>query len=341
MKKYSTLKDIARILNISAATVSRALSDHPNINSETKKLVLTEAKRQNYKPNFIAQKLQNRRTKTIGLVVPEFKTSFFPLIISGIQKEITEAGFQLLITDSMESGQIEVQNLKLLEKNMVEGILMSITSEDENSELYNEIINSGIPIVFFNRVPSNVIAPKVIIDDYKMAFFATEHLIYSGFKKIYHFCGPENILVTRERRRGFQDAIKKHQLPITENSITLAGIHMDKGYDAMKSLIEKNDIPEAVFCFNDPTALGAMKAIKEFGLRCPDDIAIVGFSETILAQLVDPSLTSIAQPCFEIGVTAARLLLEQINLTPPPVPETVCLRAELNIRKSSINIHKT
>lgn len=341
MKKYATLKDIARILNISAATVSRALSDNPNINSETKKLVLAEAKRQNYKPNFIAQKLQTKRSKTIGLIVPEFRTSFFPLIISGIQKEINDAGFQLLITDSMETEKVEEQNLKLLERNMVEGILMSITKEDENSELYNDIINSGIPIVFFNRVPSKVIAPKVIIDDYKMAFFATEHLIYSGFKKIFHLCGPENILVSKERKKGFLDALKKHHLLITENSVTLAGIHIDKGYDAMKSLIEKNDLPEAIFCFNDPTALGAMKAIKEFGLKCPDDIALIGFSETEIAQLVEPTLTSIAQPCFEIGVTAAQLLLEQINLTPPPPPKTVCLRAELNIRKSSINIHKT
>lgn len=340
MKKYSTIKDIARALDVSIATVSRALSNSPNINSETKKLVEEEAKRQNYKPNYIAQKLQTKRTKTIGLVVPEFKSSFFPLVLAGIQKVIDESGFQLLITESQETMKVEERNLKLLESNMVEGILISMTKEGENSDLYKEMIDSGIPIVFFNRVSSKVIAPKVIIDDYKMAFFATEHLVYNGFKKIYHFSGPENLLVSKERKKGFLDAINKHHLSITENSLTVAGVFSDKGYQAMLSLIEKNDLPEAIFCFNDPTALGALKAIKEAGLKCPDDIALVGFSETEVAQLVEPPLTSVLQPCFEMGEVATRLLLDQINQTPPPEPKTVSLSAELNVRKSSVNTHK-
>ena len=223
---------------------------------------------------------------------------------------------------------------------MVEGILISITREGENSDLYQELINCGIPIVFFNRVSSKIVAPKVIIDDYKMAFFATEHLIYNGFKKIYHFSGPVNLIVSMERKKGFLDAMNKHHLPINENSVTKAGIFSDKGYEAMNSLIEKNDIPEAIFCFNDPTAFGALKAIKEAGLKCPDDIALVGFTETALAQLVEPPLTSVEQPTIELGETAARLLLELINQTSPPEPQTISLHAILNVRKSSTNVHK-
>ncbi|MDD3321698.1 MAG: LacI family DNA-binding transcriptional regulator [Paludibacter sp.] len=340
MKKYSTIKDIANALNISTATVSRALSGRCDVNPETKKLVIEEAKRQNYRPNPIALRLQNNRSNTIGLVVPEFKSSFFPMIIAGIQKVVDEAGFQLLITESQESMEVERRNLKLLESNMVEGILISITRDGENLDLYQDIIDGGIPIVFFNRVCSSVNASKVVIDDYKRAFFATEHLIYSGFKKIYHFTGPDKLIVTLERKRGFVDAMKKHHFNINDNSITTAGVLMDKGYSAMQRLIEKNDIPEAVFCFNDPIALGALKAIKEAGLRCPEDVALVGFSETEIAQLVDPPLTSVEQPTFEMGETAARLLLKQINETPTPEVETVCLLAKLNIRKSSINTHK-
>lgn len=337
MKKYATLKDIAFALKISTATVSRALADRWDVNAETKKLVLDEAKRQNYKPNPIAKRLQNRHSKTIGLVVPEFRSSFFPNVIAGVQKVIDEAGYQLLITQSQESMEVELRNLKLLENNMVEGIIISITSEGENSDYYQELIDGGIPLVFFNRIPSKIIAPKVVIDDYKLAFFATEHLIYNGFKKICHFSGPTNLTVAKERKKGFLDAMKKHRKEITENSVLPAGIFSDKGYSDMLSLIRKNDLPDAIFCFNDPTALGALKAIKEEGLKCPEDIALVGFSETELAQLVDPPLTSVLQPTFEMGETAARLLIAQIMQTPPPEPETICLIAKLNVRKSSIN----
>lgn len=342
MKKYATIKDIARALNISTATVSRALADRWDVNAETKRLVCEEAKRQNYRPNPIATRLQNKRSKTIGIVVPEFTSAFFPNVISGIQKVVDEAGFHLLITQSQESKEIEERNLKLLEGNMVEGILISITREGENDEYYQRLIDSGIPIVFFNRVSSLVDAPKVIIDDYKLAFFATEHLIYNGFKKIYHFQGPVNLSVSKERKRGFIDAMKKHRREITDKSIIIAGVRLDKGYLAMQGLITKNDLPDAIFCFNDPTALGALKAIKESGLRCPEDIALVGFSETEVAQLVDPPLTSIEQPTFEIGETAARLLLEQIEDTACiKTYKTVSLIAKMNVRKSSININKT
>lgn len=338
MKKYATLKDIANALKISTATVSRALADRWDVNPETKKLVMEEANRQNYRPNPIAKRLQNKHTRTIGLVVPEFNSSFFPNVISGIQKVVDESGYQLLITQSQESMQIEEKNLKLLENNMVEGILISISREGENSEYYQSLINSGIPVVFFNRVSSKVIAPKVKIDDYKMAFFATEHLIYNGFQKIYHLTGPTNLIVSADRQRGFLDAMKKHNKPLYPNSVSEAGVFLDTGYAAMQHLIIKNDLPDAIFCFNDPTAFGALKAIKEAGLKCPDNIALVGFSETEVAQLIDPPLTSVEQPTFEMGETAARLLLEQINNANPPESKTVSLTAKLNIRKSSINI---
>lgn len=339
MKKYATLKDIANALRISTATVSRALADRWDVNAETKRMVCEEAKRQNYKPNPIAKRLQNRHSKTIGLVVPEFKSSFFPNVIAGVQKVIDEAGYQLLITQSQESMEVELRNLKLLENNMVEGIIISISSEGENTEYYQELIDGGIPIVFFNRVPSKILAPKVIIDDYKLAFFATEHLIYNGFKKIYHFAGPTNLTVAKERKRGFIDAMKKHHKEVSDKTVLTAGVFSDKGYYSMLSLLQKNDMPDAIFCFNDPTALGALKAIKEEGLNCPKDIALVGFSETELAQLVDPPLTSIEQPTFEMGETAAKLLFEQINEINPPEPATICLLAKMNIRKSSINTH--
>lgn len=337
MKKYATLKDIATALKISTATVSRALADRLDVNSETKKIVKEEALRQNYRPNPMATRLKTQHSKTIGLVVPEFRSSFFPNIIAGIQKVIDENGYQLLITQSNESYEIEENNLKLLENNRVEGILISITREGENSDLYQNMIDSGIPLVFFNRVCTKVIAPKVILEDYKLAFFATEHLIYNKFKKIIHFAGPDKLSVTRERKKGFLDAMAKHHREINSDSVVVSGVYRMNGYETMKNLIEMNNLPDAIFCFNDPTALGALKAIKEAGLNCPDDIALVGFSETEVAELVDPPLTSIEQPTFQMGETAARLLLDQINQNPPPEANTVCLNGQMHTRKSSLN----
>lgn len=338
MKKYTTIKDIARSLNVSTATVSRALADRWDVNAETKKKVLEEANRLNYRPNPIATRLKNKRSKTIGLVVPEFQSAFFPQVIAGIQKVVDEAGFQLLITQSQESNEIEAKNLRLLEDNRVEGILLSISRDGGNDEYYKQLICSGIPMVFFNRISTQVDAPKVVIDDYKLAFFATEHLIYNGFKKIFHFQGPVNLTVTKERKRGFINAMKKHQMEMDDKSIITAGVLAEKGYAAMQKLIFEGDLPEAIFCFNDPTALGILRAMKEAGLRCPEDIALVGFSETEIAQLIEPPLTSIKQPTFEIGETAAKLLLEQIETEGKAPFRTESLTAKMNIRKSSINL---
>jgi LacI family transcriptional regulator len=191
---------------------------------------------------------------------------------------------------------------------------------------------------FFNRVPSLVEAPKVIIDDYKLSFFATEHLIYNGFKKIYHFQGPVNLSVAKERKRGFINAMKKHHREITDKSVITAGVLSEKGYIAMQKLILESDLPDAIFCFNDPTAFGVLKAMKEAGLKCPEDIALVGFSESEIAQLIEPPLTSIKQPTFEIGETAAKLLFEQINSESKVPYRTECLIAKMNIRKSSLNV---
>lgn len=338
MKKYATIKDIAKALNISIATVSRALSNSGDVNLETKKMVLEEAERQNYKPNIIAQRLQTKRSKTIGIVIPEFKSTFFPNAILGIQSVLQEEGFQLLITQSNESIEEEVHNLRLLENNMVEGIIISIICEGNNAKCYQDIINGGIPIVFFNRVNPQIDAPKVIIDDYKYAFFATEHLIYSGFKDIIHFGGPKDLIIAKDRKKGFVDAMKKHHLPISDDSFIDTGISMDNGYDATLKLIAQDKLPEAIFCISDRVAIGVMQALKEKGIPCPDRVALMGFTETEMARFLDPPLTSVEQPTYEIGKTAARLLLEKIN-NPFCENKEIVLPAKINIRKSSFNIN--
>lgn len=343
MKRSATIKDIAKELNISTSTVSRALTDRWDVNVETRRQVLEVAKKLNYIPNPMAIRLLRKRSKIIGLVVPEFQNSFFPTIIIAIQKVLEKEGYQLLITQSNESSEDEEKNLHLLQNSMVEGILISVTKERENVSLYKEIIESGIPIVFFNRVCTEIDTSKVIIDDVKMAFFAVEHLIYSGRKRIAHFEGPKTLELSEKRKKGYIDALSKHKFPVDPSLIVPSGVMMEKGYEAMKNLIRQNNIPDAIFAFCDPVAIGVMKALKENGIRIPEDVAIVGFSESRSALLVEPNLTTVAQPLQEIGETAARLLIDEINNNineQPVVHETVKLSACLNIRESSVSRKK-
>ncbi|WP_421918894.1 LacI family DNA-binding transcriptional regulator [Marinifilum sp.] len=332
--KHITIKDIAKKLNLSISTVSRAFNDKYDIRKETKELILETAKELNYHPNPIAKKLIQQRSFNIGIVVPEFINDFFPKVIIGAQEILFEKGYQVLITQANQSIQMEKSNVKTLVDNMVDGLIISLMGDD-NVEYYQELIESGLPIVCFNRTNENLKTPKVIFDDYKWSFFATEHLIHEGYKRIYHLAGPSNLSLSKNRKLGFIDANKKHKIELTENQIVPAGFMMEDGKNAAEELIAKNDIPDAIFAANDPAAIGAMKVFKEHGYKIPEDIAFVGFSESGLALHVDPPLTSVEQPTTEIGRSIARLLIQQIENPNDFKPQTLILNGKLNIRQSS------
>lgn len=335
MKKHTTIKDIARELGISTSTVSRALSGSWDVKEETRDLVRKTAETMHYHPNPMAVGLITKKSRTIGLVVPELQNSFFSIIINGIQRILNEAGYQLLITQSDESAEIENRNLQLLKNNMVDGIIISTTANSEqNVDLYNELINDGVPLVFFNRVCTKVEAPKIVINDVKMSFWAAEHLIYSGYKRIAHLSGPDDLSLTKERKAGYMQALRKHNMPINPDMIVRAGIYRQDGEEAMKRMLDAGIRPDAVFAFNDPVAIGAMREIKRRGLRIPDDIAMVGFSESRSALIVEPNLTTIAQPLIEMGEIAAQFILRQANGESVGAP-VIELDAKLNIRESS------
>ena len=336
--KHITIKDVARSLNVSISTVSRAFNDKYDIKKETREYILKKAKEMGYHPNPIAKKLLSQRSFNVGVVVPEFINPFFPEVIMGIQDVFFKAGYQVLIMQSNESAKNELENLKVLENNMVDGIILSILQETENIEYYKHLIEQGFPIVLFNRTTDKLNVSKVTFDDYKWAFFATEHLIYQGYKNIVHFSGPENLEISRQRIKGFTDALKKHKIQINPAQIIKSGLMILDGEREMQKLIEKDQIPEAVFCVNDPTAFGVMKTLRRNGFKIPNDVAVVGFTETKTADLLDPPLTSVAQPTFEMGQIAAKLLLDQINSTNLFIPQTIVLNGRLNIRESSVKI---
>ena len=244
----------------------------------------------------------------------------------------------MLIMQSNESYINELENVKALENNMVDGMILSLSMETKNVEYYKKMIAQGFPLVLFNRVSNELETHKVLLDDYKWTFFATEHLIYQGYKKIFHFSGPAGLMFSQNRKSGFMDAHRKHKMEIENSSIIETGLMICDGEREMERLIKNDNVPEAIFAVNDPTAIGAMKALKKYGYKIPKDVALVGFTETQLAELIDPPLTSVAQPTHEIGRTAARLLLDQIESNGIFVPQTVILNGRLNIRESSMKI---
>lgn len=336
--KHITIKDVAKRLNCSISSISRAFNDKYDIKKETRELILATAKEMGYSPNPMAKSLLKQCSNQIGVVVPEFINSFFPEVIIGIQEVFFKKGYQVLIMQSNESYINEIENVKALENNMVDGIILSLSPGTENLEYYKKLISRGFPLVLFNRVSNELETHKVLLDDYKWAFFATEHLIYQGYKKIIHFSGPSGLILSQNRKKGFIDAHRKHKLPFDDNSIIETGLQISDGEREMEKLIKRNNLPNAIFAVNDLTAIGAMKVLKKNGLKIPDEVALVGFSETLFAELIDPPLTSVVQPTYEIGRTAALLLLDQIESKGIFVPQTVILNGRLNIRESSMKL---
>ena len=332
--RHTTITDIAKKLGISESTVSRALSDHPDIKQETKELVRKVAKEMHYIPNPIARSLKNNRTTTIGVIVPEIKHDFFSSAISGIEEVAYHAGYTIIVCQSNESYDREIINTNALIRHRVAGLIVSISQTTVNSEHFQDVLRRKIPLVFFDRVCEDIVASKVIIDDHKSALNAVKYLIHKGYKKIVHFAGPKELIISNKRMKGYIEAIQEAQVSLEEHSIYHGGLHEQDGYRSMDSLLKMNIIPDAIFAVNDPVAIGALQRIKEAGMKVPDNIALVGFSNNIIATLVDPPLTTVSQPSFEMGKKSAELLLQMIE-DEEYKPQTIVLDTELVERHSA------
>ncbi len=336
IKSRVTIKDIAKALNLSTSTVSRALADRWDVNPETRKAVVELAEKLNYMPNPISLNLKHRQSFSVGMIIPEFINSFFPEIIMGIQSVLEPEGYRLLISQSNESAELEMKNMRSLEAKMVDGFIVSVSTETTDMEYFQTLIDNHFPLVFFNRVARNVPVSRVIIDDCKWAFVATEHLIEQGCRRIVHLAGPESLDVSAERIRGYKDALIRHGLPVDESLIIPCGLLMEKGILGAMQILEMPVLPDGIFAINDPVAIGAMKTLKKNGIRIPEDIAVVGFTESKMAMIIEPNLTSIEQPTFAMGKAAAELLLEQIKSNCEVTQRTIVLEAKINIRESSL-----
>lgn len=336
-----TIKDIARELGISPSTVSRALKDHPDISIATKKAVNELADKLNYQPNTVALNLRQRKTNTIGVIIPEIVHFFFSTVISGIEDVAYEAGYNVILAQSNESVEREKSDIKALFNSRVDGLLLSISRETTNFDHIESIISKGLPIVFYDRMYTNPNTSKVIVDDYVGAKEAVLHLIEQGYKRIAHLEAAPGLQIAVDRRRGYVDALKENNMPVKETMIIeCPNGSLEDGKKATKKLLSLASPPDAIFANNDLLAMGAMLSIKEKGLKIPGDIALMGFSNWFFSQLLDPPLSSVDQPGFEMGQEAARLLIRQIEMKDKDQfevqPETKILKTRLIIRESSL-----
>jgi LacI family transcriptional regulator len=332
-----TIKDIARELGISPSTVSRALKDHPDISPDTKKAVTELAERLNYQPNSIALSLRQSKTNMIGVVIPEIVHFFFSTVISGIEDIAYDAGYNVIVSQSNESYDREVTDVKALFNSRVDGMIASISRETKDYSHFESLYQRGMPLVFFDRVCDSLDTHRVVVDDYEGALEATEHLIEQGCTRIAHLAGPANLMISQNRMQGYKDALIKHGMPIEESLIVRCDSGtQEEAREVTTKLISQK--PDAIFANNDIAALGAMLAIKGAGLNIPKDIALVGFSNWQITTLTDPALTTVDQPGFEMGQEAAKLLIRQIEMGDEEVlePQTKVLKTRLIVRESSI-----
>ncbi len=334
--KHITIKDIAKYLSVSVSTVSRALADDKNIRKETKEQILAAAEELGYMRNPVAINLKSGRTNTVGVIVPEMDTPFFARIIDGVQNVLYKKGLKVIIAQSNENPEREKENLRLMESFMVDGIIVGICHRDMNRDEFKRLKNKGVPLVFYDRIPTfDFDVSKVVADDYIKTFFLVEHLIRKGRKHIAHIKAPDYMQSSSVRFKAYKDVLAKFKIPYNEDLVIKSpGMHFDDGIKAMKQLLDKNIPIDALHAYTDIIAIGAMSHLKSEKIHIPNDIAVVGFSGTLLSEMVYPPLTTVDLPLFEIGETAAELILEKIK-NPAMEERTIVLDAKMRLREST------
>ena len=332
-----TIKDIAKALNLSTSTVSRALRGSYEISADTKKQVLEYAEKINYRPNPIALSLKERRTRSIGVVVSEIANNFFSQAINGIESIAYNRGYHVIITQAHESQEREKVNVQHLASRGVDGLLISVSSETVDFSHLKELHEKGLPIVFFDRISDEIETHKVVANNYSGAFHATEHLIYEGYKKIAHITNSPSLSITKKRLEGYRAALLKHDIPYNESLVKYCnhgGMIVDEIEEALEGLLKGKTKPDAIFTASDRITTLCFGLLKKKNLN--KELGFTGFTNTNLGDLFCPSITAIRQPAFEIGQTATEFLIQIIESKRPVTDfETKILETELKIRESS------
>lgn len=332
-----TIKDIAKALNLSTSTVSRALRDSHEINPETKRMVVEYATKVNYRPNPIAQGLKENRSRAIAVIVPEIANSFFSEAITGIEDVANARGYDVVIFQSHESYDREVANVRNVVARRVDGLLISLSNQTQEFSHLRELHEKGFPLVFFDRVSDEIETYKVVADNFSGAFMATDHLLQNGKKRIAHITSAASLYITKERLSGYKAALEKYKVPFDSALVHYCN-HFD--FPEMEGIIEHileiAPRPDAIFTASDRLALACFEVLTRKGIRCPEDLALVGFTNLKVAHLLHPALTTVSQPAFGIGQTSVELLIDLIEKKKRPADSfLIKLPTELVVRASS------
>lgn len=316
MKKKTTIYDIAKELNVTVSTVSRALSGFPAISESTRKMVIDAAKRLNYSPNRLASALKSGKTYIVGVIVPSVQAHFFASVIHSIEEGLKGSGYRIILYQSNESVENEIKGVKTLLEAQVDGIMASISLETNDVSHFQEIIKQNKPLILFDRTSTKLNVPTVTLNDFQAGFLATQHLIDQGYKNIAFVTTNHQIKIFDDRLEGYREAMKFNNLPIDDEQIILGGLSIKDGRYGAGKLLRGNSMPDAIIAGDDFTALGVIKKLKEVN-QTPPKIGVIGFANEAFSAYITPSLSTVDQHPNQMGKDCAEMFLEMIKQNNP------------------------
>jgi LacI family transcriptional regulator len=334
--KEVTIYDIARKLDLSPSTISRGLKNQTVISKGTIKRILDTATEMGYSSNAFASNLRKRRSNIIGVIVPRLNSVFMSQVIAGIEKEVSHANYNLIISQSLESMKKEAGSASAMLSNRVDGLLVSLAYDTENIDHFNHFIKRGTPVIFFDRVYENKKYPAIHINNYDAGYDVTAHLIAQGCKKIVHLTGNQLQNVYADRLKGYRHALKDHGIEFDEKLVIISGLAAADGVEAARHILTMPRLPDGVFSANDQCAVSCMQVLKKNRIRIPDDIAFAGFNNDPMSCIIEPNLTTINYKGYEMGQVSAKLLMNQIYNKNIQAANNIVLEYELIIRESSV-----
>ncbi|WP_040532827.1 LacI family DNA-binding transcriptional regulator [Leeuwenhoekiella blandensis] len=338
-KKPITIYDIAKKLNYSTSTISRALKDHHSIGKKTAEKIKAEAEKMGYRPNTLAAGLRNNRSKTIGVLISRINRPFMSSLISGIEDQAKKQGYTVIMIQCDDDYESEVQNANTLYDLRIAGIITSLAMQTEDYAHFKPFVDQQIPVVFVDRVPESFAAYKIVIDNYSAGYKATKHLIEMGCTRIAHFAGSQKRAIYRDRQKGYEDALKEAGLEVDcSRVVQFDTLSAQEGKKAMRQLMQLPEPPDGLFSSNDTAAVSAIQYLKKKGIHVPKDIAVIGFNNDPIASILEPQLSTVSHPAAKMGKLAAQCVLDNMDFVAKEgqLNQVTTLETELILRASSL-----